>query len=168
MSPRLKFQFKLLHFLLFATVAAAVTGVLIRNHDVRSSALTTSGGHSTTYLDDGTRFDISHYGNSVHELVLVVVVERNASGAILGSYNISNSRSPRESGIWIEGNRLRLGDSIQLVYFSQRNEPIISEVPFDQTKALLHDLELRYPDRDPEVKKWVSGPWRSGSTPSRN
>ena len=143
-------QYSLLTFLVLSTTIAAIFGLYIRNHQTSASALRT-GCTSTTRLDDGTRIDVSWYGNSVHDPIFISVVERKEHDPVIGTCRTSHGNDP--TGLWINDKKVSLGGSILLAYFSTTKEPELIEIPFDRTQELLADLETRYPE--PAIKRWI-------------
>ena len=132
-----------------------VLGIAIRRRNIEASTLRGLWSRAV-YASGEPKITLYLYGNSIHELICITAEDTTTSGSIKGEFEaVLGQSGPNgvEAGLWIDGEKIKLGDSILIALFSSDQLPVMTEIPFSETQQILEDSRNLAPHRF--IQKWA-------------
>ena len=156
-----KLQFKLSTFLIASIAFGILLAYGLKQREFESKSVSFTGVVAGS-CPDGSAVEIKYFGNSIHKLVCVVIAHQTGAGAASNTVSSkwSYDQGDEGNGVWINGEKMALGNKILVVYLRGSDRPTLKYHEFDLTDEILDDIDRV--DLVDFIEKW-SAPDDSGA-----
>lgn len=153
-------RFKLSTLLIIVGLSAAIAAYLSHRHRIAAEALTSLTVNGSSYAD-GREVHIQIAGNALGRPSIVLMQHHATPDPKRVTSNLRSELQlklhyppdPLHSGLWIDGQELRIGNGLQVLYVSDLTDAKNIEIPPAMSTSFLSDAASLDPLQF--VDKWI-------------